>query len=294
MRAIIKIGVLFLIIGAVSSIVFGLVANEQLKEELELTEVTYTYEKTRFSTIDLSFENNPVVILPSETEEIVIRFNYDQYETVVETKTETGLGIKVTSKWYERLFFGSRIFNFNLFENRTVYVYLPDVLYNLHVTTSNGAISLDDLSLGSSNLTSSNGAIKVKNASFNNHLKNVTSNGMINLYGITADIIENKTSNGPVELNNLIASTIKATSSNGRISGEDITTDYLSAYTSNGSIDLAINGAFADFKVKTRTSNGDVKINNQTYGNDTYHESKTPYVSATTSNGNISLFFTLD
>lgn len=294
MKAIIKLSVLMLVIGAIGSITFGLLANDALKDELELTEVTYTYDKTRFSTIDLSFENNPVVILPSETDDIVITFNYDQYETVTETKTETGLGIKVTSKWYERLFFGSMVFNFNMFENRTVYVYLPVAQYSLHVSTSNGAIRLSDLSLGITTLRSSNGAITVKDSSFVGLLKNVTSNGTISLNNITAQIIENTTSNGPIILDNLTADTIKASSSNGRISGTNITSDYLTTSTSNGSIDLNINGAFADFKVKTRTSNGDVEINNQNYGNDTYHESKTPFVSAITSNGDIDLTFSLD
>lgn len=275
MKIIIKIGLLLTVLGAISTTVFGFVASDALQEEIDLTEVVYTYDKDRFEKINLSFDNNPIKIQKSETDEITIRFSYDKYETIAEDKSETELSLSLTSKWYQRVFMGPNIFNtVNMFKNRTVYVSLPDEAYNIYAKTSNGEITVTELTLGSVVLKTSNGTVKVTNLDANS-LTASSSNGTINLKNITAPLIEGTTSNGDILLDN-------NTSAN------------LQLNTSNGNIVLKVVGNFADYRVQTATSLGKVKINNQTYGNDIYNQDKTPSISAKTSNGNINIEFLLD
>lgn len=62
----------------------------------------------------------------------------------------------------------------------------------------------------------------------------------------------------------------------------------ITAESSNGDIIIdTVNGEVMSYK----TSNGDVKINDVKYSNATYHETKIPYIEATTSNGNVRINF---
>lgn len=294
MKAIIRVGLILAILGVISSGIFGLLANEALRAETVLTEVTYTYDKDDFSSINLAFDNNPIIIQKSETDEITIRFSHDKYETITETKTGTSLSIKVSSKWYERVFSGVTIFNMtNFFQDRKVYVSLPEVTYNLYVKTSNGQITLNGLTLDTVSLKTSNGMIGITDLNVS-MLTADTSNGNIDMKDVVASLITSETSNGSLLFDNVNAPALEGKTSNGRITASNIVSANLKLNTSNGKINIKVVGNFADYKVRTSTSNGNVKINNQAYGNDTYHQEKTPYVSAKTFNGDISIEFLLD
>lgn len=291
MKTLLKVGIIFIIIGAISVTVFGLMAQPYLEEQMEYTDQAFDYEGNLFNRIDLSFYDNPVVIKPSTDDQIHIRFKTDQYEEITLTEDNQILSIVVTSDWWDQFRNPLHWFNFgNIMVNRTVTVELPSILYHLSVRTSNGAISLDDLSLESVILRTSNGRVSIENVS----IPTVTmssSNGKLYLKDVVSTTVDLDTSNGEIELINVEAYSMDAETSNGPINASGIDVEDFRVITSNGAIELSIQGIFEDYKVKTKTSNGTVKIDGSTYGNDTYHTTKVPYVEAITSNGNIQIHF---
>jgi DUF4097 and DUF4098 domain-containing protein YvlB len=291
MKIILKVGILCIIIGAISVTVFGLLAQPYLEEQMVYTDQNYDYEGTDFNRIDLSFFNNPVVIKPSIDSQIHIRFKTDQYEEVTVNEDNQILSIVVTSDWWDQFRNPLHWFNFsNIGINRTVTVELPSALYHLSVRTSNGTISLEDLTLESAILRTSNGGISIENVDIPT-ITMTSSNGKLYLKDVVSTTVDLETSNGEIELIGVEAYSIDAETSNGLISASGINSEDFRVYTANGTINLTIQGNFEDYKVRTKTSNGTVKINGSTYGNDTYHSSKVPFVEAITSNGNIRINF---
>ncbi len=291
MKIILKVGIILIILGAISVTVFGLLAQPYLEEQMVYTDQNYDYEGTDFNRIDLSFFNNPVVIKPSIDSQIHIRFKTDQYEEVTVTEDNQILSIVVTSDWWDQFRNPLHWFNFsNIGINRTVTVELPSALYHLSVRTSNGAISLEDLTLESAILRTSNGRISIENVDIPT-ITMISSNGKLYLKDVVSTTVDLETSNGEIELIGVEAYSIDAETSNGPVNASGIHSEDFRVYTSNGTINLTIQGNFEDYKVRTKTSNGSVKINGSTYGNDTYHSSKVPFVEAITSNGNIRINF---
>lgn len=291
MKTILKIGIIFIILGAISVTIFGLLAKPYLEDQIEYTDMSYDYDGSLFTQIELSFNNNPVVIKPSLDDQIHIDFKIDQYEEITVSDTNGKLSIIVTSEWWDYVRNPLRWFNFSsITVNRTVTVELPTALYDLQIRTANGAISIDDLTLNGANLRTYNGRINVRESAIPN-LQLSSSNGKIYLKNVTAETIEMSTSNGEIECIDVTASNIDGETSNGPINASGIVSSNFRVSTSNGAIEVSIVGVFEDYKVKTRTSNGTVKIDGSTYGNDTYHSTKTPYIEAITSNGNIKINF---
>ena len=291
MKIILKVGIILIILGAISVTVFGLLAQPYLEEQMVYTDQNYDYEGTDFNRIDLSFFNNPVVIKPSIDNQIHIRFKTDQYEEVTVTEDNQILSIVVTSDWWDQFRNPLHWFNFsNIGINRTVTVELPSALYHLSVRTSNGTISLEDLTLESAILRTSNGRISIENVDIPT-ITMISSNGKLYLKDVVSTTVDLETSNGEIELIGVEAYSIDAETSNGPVNASGINSEDFRVYTSNGTINLTIQGNFEDYKVRTKTSNGSVKINGSTYGNDTYHSSKVPFVEAISSNGNIRINF---
>lgn len=291
MKTILKVGIIFVIIGAISVTVFGFLAEPYIEEQLEYTDMSYNYDKTQFTRIELSFYNNPVEIKPSTDDQIHIDFKVDQYEEIVLSDESDVLSIVVSSDWWDYMRNPLLWFNFsNTMVDRTVTILLPESLYKIQVKTSNGAIKMNDLTLDSVVLKTSNGRVDVRNTEVST-LNLGSSNGKIYLNTVIADNVLLSTSNGEIECIGLVSDSIDAETSNGPINASGIVSNDFRVSTSNGKITIGIQGRFEDYKVKTKTSNGDVKIDGANYSNDTYHSSKTPYVEAITSNGDIRINF---
>lgn len=308
MKTLFKVGLIILIIGLVGSIGFGIWAYPELKEEGDIVEHSLTYEKDQFEGIHLEFMDQGVEIKKSTDGKIHIDFNRRSFEELTVVDTESTLKIMVTSTWIQR-FTHRTFFFFNWFTKRTATIELPENLYTIYVKTMNGGFNVDGVDSKSMNLVTLNGKISVLNVQTEN-LTLRTSNGSINLVDVSANSINMESSNGKLTFNNVTSPNITAESSNGdiiidtvngevmsyktsngRITGTNITSNNGKFTTSNGGINVSINGVFEDYKVKTKTSNGDVKINDVKYSNATYHETKIPYIEATTSNGNVRINF---
>lgn len=292
MKIVLRVGIVLLIIGLIGATTMSFAAKEDLEEKL--IRETFIYEKDELKTIKLAFNNSPVTVYPSENDKIKIVVIYEDYETFSIDKTDDKLNIAVTSKWFDRFFNGFKLFNPTGFSfDRTIKVYLPEVLYDLDIKTSNGSIKTNGVNLNHVSLKTSNGSLNITNSTFNT-IGLYTSNGTIELKQINALKADLKTSNGNLTIKDISINELKGNTSNGKITGSKMAAELINLSTSNGSINLGILGSFNDYKVTTKTSNGKVKINDVSYGSDTYHTDKSLFVTAKTSNGDVILNFSND
>lgn len=173
-------------------------------------------------------------------------------------------------KWYDY------IFNFD-FGNKLVVKLPSDIKAQVSVNTSNGKISLTDISVKNSvDLHTSNGAVTLTDVSINGDINASSSNGRIEL--VRADItgkadmktsngecsadgtsvggeLKFKTSNGKVHLNKTKADDIILESSNGKIElYEADVQKSISAQTSNGKIEGTLVGKPGDFTFRCENS----------------------------------------
>lgn len=173
-------------------------------------------------------------------------------------------------KWYDY------IFNFD-FGNKLVVKLPSDIKAQVSVNTSNGKISLTDISVKNSvDLHTSNGAVTLTDVSINGDINASSSNGRIEL--VRADItgkadmktsngecsadgtsvggeLKFKTSNGKVHLNKTKANDIILESSNGKIElYEADVQKSISAQTSNGKIEGTLVGKPGDFTFRCENS----------------------------------------
>lgn len=292
MKIVLRFGIVFLIIGLIGATVTAFAAKEDLEERL-ISE-TFIYEKDELKDIKLSFSNNPVTIYPSEDDKIKIIVIYEDYETLSIDKTDYKLNIAVTSKWLDHFFNGFKLFNLTDFVfDRTIKVYLPEALYDLDIKTSNGSIKTKGMTLDHVSLKTSNGSLDISESTFNT-IGLYTSNGTIELNQVSAIKADLETSNGSLIIKEVSITELFGNTSNGKIIGSKMDSELINLSTSNGPLNLSILGSFDDYKVTTKTSNGKVKINEVSYGSDTYHKDKSLSVTAKTSNGDVFLNFSND
>lgn len=203
-------------------------------------------------------------------------------------------------KWYDY------IFNFD-FGNKLIVKLPSDIKAQVSVNTSNGKISLTDISVKNSvDLHTSNGAVSLTDVSINGDINASSSNGRIELVRVEitgkADMktsngecsadgtsvggeLKYKTSNGKVYLNKTKADDIVLESSNGKIElYEADVQKSISAQTSNGKIEGTLVGKPGDFSFRCENS-GHNNSNLPTDGNG----GKQAYFK--TSNGNIDVSY---
>ena len=139
---------------------------------------------------------------------------------------------------------------------------------SLTAATSNGALSLENISAKSLSIKTSNAALSLSQASARQDLKAVTSNGKITARGLSAPGLTLKTSNASIAV--------------AELESGDITLG-----TSNAAIKGTLSGQMADWTITSRTSNGKNTLPVSSQGG-------SRRLSAHTSNANISLKFTAD
>ncbi len=257
--------------------------------EFELHEESYT--KEQFESFTFDFDNRDIYVLPSEEENISIKFYVNEKEDFEYNDETDELSITIDYQWQRN------IFSFSFPKNRTyykVYLYVPASFfaYNFDFTSKNGYIKVEDiLLLGDVDLKTSNGDLEITNSSVNQISMN-TSNGKLNLANIsvTGDL-EGRTSNGRVNATNIEASKIELRTSNGRIIAEDLNSKYIKLNTSNGEIDSTVIGNKDDFHVRIHTSNGSRYYDGIKVAQSDFNTSKVDYVELTSSNGNVTLNF---
>lgn len=294
MNKVIKIGLFLIIVGLVAFVVYS-VLDERFPAfaDEEFTLVEREYAKDRFTDIATDLINQQVIILPSDNENIVIKY-YDSEHLYI--TVDEGDAVLTLTGVSERTFFGFFTGWSYLVspEYARFYLYLPAETYALDLTTANGKISMSDyLHATTVKLESSNGDIVLADVDVAGPISLRTSNGKITLTNVeaTGDLTL-KTSNGKVVLTDVVAEDIDCESLNGNIEASRAEFAALDARTSNGSITITIVGAFEDFYLKMITTNGKYYLNGERTQQNAFNTSAAILVDLQTANGNIAVNFT--
>lgn len=289
MKHALRLGILFVLLGIVGSFTFLFLSS---KDDSKIyKEETLNIDVTDVLTLNINVIDQRILLTNSESDELVIKATYEEYETLSYQTLGSETTVKITAPLLDRITSGISLFDISaIFYQKAFVIELPSHIKTVNLKTSNGRIEVMNMNLDKANLTTSNGRIEVTDSTVST-LNIETSNGQINLTNVISNVAELDTSNGDINLNTININQLNGETSNGSIEGSKITSTDLDLETSNGSISLNINGSFTDYQVKTKTSNGKVRINDEFYGNSTYNKNQIPYIEVETSNGNIKLSF---
>ncbi len=295
MNRIFKAGLILVIIGFVSSIVFGVLAGEEFpayfgNEEYEYTELTYSADE--FATFDINLENKAVTILPSTSGNIEVKYYESEHDSVTVDDDSLTLILDNDTKWYYNWGLWFNIFRSGTYNH--FYLYLPtDTAYDIDLNTANGDIICDDsLLAGNVSLETANGDITVAGLSVSGSLVMTSLNGIITVEN--ADIgtdLEITTSNGRIVLDDVNAPEIDLQTFNGKIKATGVVVEDLIAKSSNGEIEIGISGAFQDYHVEMTTTNGNYYLNDEKVTTNAYHTDKTNDIELETVNGDVKITF---
>lgn len=277
MRKIIGVTVLLVFLGVVFTVVGFLLSDNTdfvIFDTADYTLKELTYEAVEIDDLKLILNNREVSIVPSETDQIIITYYESENDWFDVEKDDNQLEIINRTKWFFGFSWG--LFNLSGSNYDEVKIQLPSSVidYSIDITTSNGAIELNDLvQLKELKLKSSNGAIKVNDIHVTDYFKIDTSNGKITINDVSSDVLMNvHTSNGGIYLDGL-------------------STNNLNASTSNGSIEIKISGKYEDYRIEMDTSNGSTYINGVEKNDSVYNPSEQNVLNIDTSNGSIRLNF---
>jgi DUF4097 and DUF4098 domain-containing protein YvlB len=154
-------------------------------------------------------------------------------------------------------------------------------MHTLRCTTTNSSIDVVEINSNEIDLTTKNGRIECRDTS-SDIIKAATTNSNIFLMDIHCSEIDAKTANAKIGINDIDAQKIICKTSNASIEAEDITCDIIHLITSNGKItcdDIDVDRAK---EIKLMTSNGSISSEIYEANNDSYFDLET-------SMGNITL-----
>lgn len=293
MSKLIKIGLVFLLIGLGIVIAIPLTSNTQVfgmgDENYTLYEQTFKYDD--FTDIDFDFDNREVYILESTDNDVHLKYYIHDKDEYSQSMDNNQLSLSISRKWYYNLF------SLDIFTNREkyqVHLYIPNIsiIESLKIHTSNGKMEMNiDHQFNSISLASSNGDIKVLNIETNTLTLN-TSNGDISIKNLLASQeIKIDTSNGKILMDNILSPEITGDTSNGKIEAVNIVSSDISLDTSNGKIYLTVKGIIDDYRVSLSTSNGDKVYNGLKVESGTINSDGSKYISLDSSNGDVEVKF---
>jgi hypothetical protein len=280
MKVLFKLGLLLVIVGAFLFAVFFVLGGSETvngaSETYEIVELSY--DPSEFDTIEVDMINKAIRVFPSTTGEIEVVF-YESEKNWVDIDT-TDRVLKFDND-YERVFsfFFFGWFNWSQNPDYTKFdLYLPlDVIFELDLETSNGAITISNLTeVAKLTLRSSNGELLIDNVAQIASIDAYTSNGRVTLRDA------------------IVAGLAKLRTSNGKVIVDDCTLDELDVYTSNGEIDVTMAGSQANYHIEMTTSNGSKYLNDLEIAANSINAGQSKEVTLRTSNGPIRLTFAND
>ncbi|HSH34897.1 DUF4097 family beta strand repeat-containing protein [Schnuerera sp.] len=235
------------------------------KEKL-LIKIVYQHKHSNFDKndkfYDLYEENNKIIFEPLYANNVMM--NLDVY---------------LPNRYYERINLNTsngklQVENLNLgilyCKTSNGSISLKDITSkDIDLSTKNGRINLIDISSPRINAISTNSGIKIEDIDTNNLIVS-TKNGRINLSDILADNISGNTSNGSIEINDINSKVVKLTTSNGKIICKDLDNEKINELklsTSNSTIDVEIGEVkkMSYFHLETSLGNISLDIPNLIY-----------------------------
>ncbi|WOO86915.1 DUF4097 family beta strand repeat-containing protein [Mollicutes bacterium LVI A0039] len=234
-----KIGLILigwgLLLGGITRVFSG---DNQMRIEAEYEVNTYQYEN-KFDNIIVEVENETVEVKPSPDQKIhIIAMENEDNKLVV----NEGANLEISMNSKNNIVFGPLSIGTI---HRKIEVLVPDELMSdISVTTKNGDINANEVSLKG--------------------LETKTTNGDIELSAITASqnaVVKN--TNGRIKLNNLnVNGDLQANTVNGGIGIDNLEVNNVRVGTTSGDIDLVT--MIVKNAIECETTNGDIDISAST------------------------------
>jgi DUF4097 and DUF4098 domain-containing protein YvlB len=150
----------------------------------------------------------------------------------------------------------------------------------ISITSDSATVHVNNCNIGNLSVSLDNGAIRIINSDFTESLKIHTDNGAVKLNEVNAQSVEVNSGNGAITMDSVNAQASVAVNTNtgavkisygfspqlsvvvdtGAISINAFDSDYISAKTQNGSIDIALQGDAADYKITALTQYGSISV----------------------------------
>lgn len=294
MGKIFKLALALFLIGVGAVATFAALSDEPIFATVNENDFEYNelvYDADEFTMFDFNFENRDFIIRPSTDGSIKITYYTTEKDDVVITEDTDTLTLVNDVEWFNNWFIG---FNFAVNDDfYDVYVYLPTTeAYDLSIDTSNGTLDINDLdNVETLRFNTSNGMITVDNVT-TQIMTLDTSNGAVRLTDVTIEgDLEADTSNGRIYLTNVVIEDIDCYTSNGKIIAVGVDCDNIKLRTSNGDIELELTAAKEDYEVKMSTSNGDLNYDGIGVTSERFNEDGGFLADLHTSNGDITIDF---
>lgn len=295
MGKIFKFATALFLIGIGAFAIFSILSEDSVFASVDEDDFTYhelVYEAAEFAALDFEFVNRDMIIRTSDDNQIKVTYHTTDKDHVIVNEDDNILTVENDVEWWNNLFFGWNTFIHDEFYD--VYIYLPSSqIYNLDIHTSNGVFDVAQMDqISQLFLSTSNGRITIADVSCD-EIVVVTSNGTINLENvIVATSISADTSNGRIYLTDVSAEDIDADSSNGKIIATGVSAQDIALETSNGDIELDVLGNKVDYRVDMDTTNGDMTYDGIGVSQTSFNQDAINRIDLHTSNGDIELSFT--
>jgi len=220
-------------------------------------------------TLTINTINDRIKIIPTDNDSIQIGY-FEDRNLDYELKNENG-NLSLTAK--SRRTFPRVFFSFNI-RTPDMTIEIPrDLVLVYDIQTTNGGISIKNLSGDNSHFSTTNGSIELSNI-FMDKVVISTTNGRISMNDLTSLNVSAETTNGIIEFNNLNSNQMTLNSTNGSIRGTII-------------------GDINSYWMDLRTTNGKIRLNGEDFGTrkrDT-HLNRNNTINARLTNGNITIDF---
>ena len=165
-------------------------------------------------------------------------------------------------------------------------------LGNLDFDTSNGSITLNQITATKLDLETSNGPISLEEVNVTGTVDLYTSNGRITLTDLTAtQKVYFKSSNGSLNLLNVTAPIVEGITSNNGVTADNVVTDNLDLSTSNGNVTVTIHDDKNNYAVNMTTSNGSRYYDGVKVDQSVFNSSASKSIDLHSSNGTVRLDF---
>lgn len=281
------IGAVFTCVGIISLTLILIFVNgdfSKLSTSRTFEEKHYQISAEKIKNINISDSNNAIKLVKSKDNNIYVTYSENKKERYEIYQTDDGIlsfNFHSDLKWYEHIC----VFNFSA---RNMQIAIPDQqLEDITLTTSNGSISVEDISLkGDISLITSNGDVTIKNIETPRCITVKTDNAPIFATSLNTENLSLKTSNGSISTKDVTSQKdIEAKTSNSTINlntisaGSEITLE-----SSNGNISGSINDSKSTFSITSSTSNGHNNLPKSQVGT-------SKILDVDTSNGNIDITF---
>jgi len=293
MKTWLKIGIVFLVLGSVGIIVFGIQTAGNLSTLFSGTD-DYTYVEESYSAEDftkilLSYDDQSITVAESDDDTIKVEY-YSLYYNPVEVSTEDGVLSFINHyDWWDFIYF-----NFGTTAVKEFKLYIPaDLEIAIDLTTINGRIEVLNLtSLTELSAVTTTGNLEVINVTVDSSTSVSSINGNISFLNLVVhgDFVAN-TVNGSVQANTLTADTVNLYTTYGSILVSFMYSSEIHIHTETGGITVSPTTDFVETYLTMSTVVGIYYVDGSSVTINSYNDSAVNRLECKTVYGDIKIIF---